>query len=318
MAKVNLEIGQSNPTTYFISLFIKLTLQPVTIILLMKKLFFLIPLLIVFLMTSCSIQKRHYMNGYSIQWNKKINANKNTAPEKETTDNEKNISNDISASAGNDITPIIIEKPSPLISIEKPVAVSDSCDVIRLKDKSVIHGKVTEINNSSVKYKDCDDVREVIRTISKDKIAGITYSNGKEENPEVLKSYKEPEPDDYRLKDSNKMVKHSETENIAKSSRNFGLAALGFILAALLFILLGAFALLTVGVGGAALIILGSALYIAAIVLSIMAITRAVRTFRYIRDNPRDVIYRHYAITGLVLGIIILGLFVIIPFIASL
>ena len=269
-------------------------------------------------MTSCSIQKRHYMNGYSIQWNKKVNADKNTAPEKETTDNEKNISNDISASAGNDITPIIIEKPSPLISNEKPIAASDSCDIIRLKDKSVIHGKVTEINASSVKFKDCDDARGIIRTISKDNIAGITYSNGKEENPEVLKPYKEPEPDDYRLKDSNKMVKHSETEYTAKSSREFGWTSFGLILLAFLFILLGAFLLVTVGVGGPALIILGSALYIAAIVLSIMAIARAVRTFRYIQDNPRDVIYRHYAITGLVLGIIILGLFLLLPLFASL
>ena len=134
----------------------------------------------------------------------------------------------------------------------------------------------------------------------------------------MLKPYKEPEPDDYRLKDSNKMVKHSETEYTAKSSREFGWTSFGLILLAFLFILLGAFLLVTVGVGGPALIILGSALYIAAIVLSIMAIARAVRTFRYIQDNPRDVIYRHYAITGLVLGIIILGLFLLLPLFASL
>ena len=284
----------------------------------MKKLFFLFPLLIVFLMTSCSIQKRHYMNGYSIQWNKKVNTNKNTAPEKETTDNEKIISNDISASAGNDITPIIIEKPTAFLSIEKPIAASDSCDIILLKDKSVIHGKVTEINASSVKYKDCDDARGIIRTISKDNIAGITYSNGKEENPEVLKPYKEPEPDDYRLKDSDKMVKHSETEYTAKSSREFGWTSLGFILGAFLFILLGILAMFTVGIGLGILVIVGFMLYIAAIVLSIMAIARGVRALRYIRDNPRDVVYRHYAITGLVLGIIILGLFLIIPLFSSL
>ena len=291
----------------------------------MKKLFFLIPLLIVFLMTSCSIQKRHYMNGYSIQWNKNKNANKNTAPEKETTDIEKIISNDISASAGNDITPIIIEKPTALLSIEKPIAASDSCDIIRLKDKSVIHGKVTEINASSVKYKDCDDVRGVIRTISKDVIAGITYGNGREENPEVLKPYKEAEPNDYRLKNTEKSESNPETEKLATSSRKLGWTAVGLYFGAtllsaavLLFIIASILGGSVSGLFVLALIfgLFALVMYIASFVLSISAIAKAAEVLNAIKKNPKDVIYKNKAITGLVLGIIVIVLFILLILLA--
>jgi len=55
----------------------------------------------VILLTSCSVEKRHYMNGYNVKWNKKVYTNTDT---KETSNFENN--QNVTASVSEEIIPI--------------------------------------------------------------------------------------------------------------------------------------------------------------------------------------------------------------------
>jgi hypothetical protein len=146
----------------------------------MKKL--LIILIVTSFFTSCSIQKRHYSNGYTVNWN-----HESSAPEKEkvnieetagaevTTEDKNSGGLDLMASVQQETVPVLPEK-SMLFS---RTAIKDSCDVIELKDNQRILAKVREITPGVIKYYKCGETSELI--ISKSLVSSITYSNGLKE-----------------------------------------------------------------------------------------------------------------------------------------
>jgi len=153
----------------------------------MKKINFLLSVIIISVLTSCSIQKRHYMKGYNVQWNKKSNTINSAPP----VVDDKIV---LTASANNELIPVETKQELILNSTTAPEVVQDSCDVLKLKSNKELKVKVMEIGPSVISYKDCDNSDGITKTINKSKVAGITYNNGKEENAEVLREVKTEEP----------------------------------------------------------------------------------------------------------------------------
>lgn len=162
-------------------------------------------LVIVSVLSSCSITKRHYLPGYSIKWrtiNKMENGSSAT-----TSDSPEYASNSISVeepempvSASTSETEIV-KKPSALYlkliekrNISKPVA---NCDLITLKNGEEINGKVLEISQTEIRYKRCDNLEGPTIIIDKAGVSQIKYANGSSELIRSESPKKIEEPDYY-------------------------------------------------------------------------------------------------------------------------
>jgi hypothetical protein len=175
----------------------------------MKTIIKLSTIIALFILTSCSMEKRHYRSGFSFNWNAanrntvaKKNSDKDNAPKDVISDNSESSSAEtselpVSASA-EAVAPVVVKQESLLTTKSLP---KDSCDVIEMKSGKKILANILEINPSTVKYKNCGDSQGPDRVISKEEIAGITYANGTKETEENMKyvAPEKPEPAvDYR------------------------------------------------------------------------------------------------------------------------
>jgi hypothetical protein len=157
------------------------------------KILFAISILLLFF-SSCSITKRHYLQGYSIEWSKNnfsgnCNSLKKCEPKFDFLTNEKSSDSISSYSIKKpDEMPVIasigipesFKKFSPRhLNLKYNINKSlDGCDVITLKNNSEINAKVLEINQTEIKYKKCDDVNGPTITVAKQDVNQIKYSNG--------------------------------------------------------------------------------------------------------------------------------------------
>lgn len=175
----------------------------------MKKINLLYSVLIISLLTSCSIQKRHYRKGYNVQWNKNVNSI-NTAP---PLVEDKMV---VTASTNNQFIPLETKQKQILNSSAEPEVVQDSCDVLKLKNNKKLNVEIIEIGTSVISYKDCDNSDGKTKTIKKSKVAGITSKNGKEENLEVPAEVKTLEPKQQPTTNDNPRPKvlHSATSSL--------------------------------------------------------------------------------------------------------
>jgi hypothetical protein len=178
-----------------VSIFIKFTMErrnpsAVSSILLQGRIL-VFPLLFIFLLSACSIEKRHYLGGYNVQRTRtshlvntaSVNAKDNTSSGDTSNDGDK-----VTASAGDELVAASINPPPELQSINQQSGVKDSCDLIRLKDGTIIRGRVSKIQESEITYKDCGDTFGPDRVLPIGKIAGITYKNGTEEDPKLFEA----------------------------------------------------------------------------------------------------------------------------------
>ncbi|HTA63283.1 MAG TPA: hypothetical protein VK835_12535 [Bacteroidia bacterium] len=138
-------------------------------------------LLFAFVFQSCSIEKRRYTNGYSLQWKKNSPTTKtedlakikqqpkkagvSPAIEKTSTPSFKTI-NALTASS---------EKKKGIVLLN-----SDSlkCDTLIMRDETEIKVKVIEITPTEVKYKYCDNVAGPTYVSYRYEISYIKYANG--------------------------------------------------------------------------------------------------------------------------------------------
>lgn len=58
---------------------------------------------------------------------------------------------------------------------------SDSCDVITMKNGNEVSGKIVEIGNDVIKYKKCSNLQGPLYTINKTEVLFIKYSNGQKD-----------------------------------------------------------------------------------------------------------------------------------------
>lgn len=141
-------------------------------------------LLIVFVssvFTNCSLQKRVYRNGYHVVWNHKQSREIKKSPDlkkEELTENKKTIKEErtVTANTANEIDlPFVQKKPTLVLN-------NDTCgDILLLQNADELKVKVLEIDERTIKYKRCDNINGPTYSISKSKVAMITYVNGVKE-----------------------------------------------------------------------------------------------------------------------------------------
>lgn len=153
----------------------------------MKKtiLLFNICILLLFIQ-SCSISKRHYLPGYSVEWQKnkvseapaagKNNLDVNSIDYAKSLDEMPlSASIDKSESHNNSSKTFLKlssqKKQSTIKSIE-------ACDIITLKTGEEINAKVLEISQTEIKYKKCDNLDGPTFIIPKSNATKIKFSNG--------------------------------------------------------------------------------------------------------------------------------------------
>lgn len=141
----------------------------------MKYLFISIILLSLY---SCSIQKRHHLNGYSITFHKKnkfINSHTNSSDvvktkesiiKKEFIDYD---SENLSAST---------DKNNSFLKDTKTTIFDEECDKIILRNGEIILAKVLGVSGSEINYKKCDDVDGLKIKIVRNTVKKIEYKNG--------------------------------------------------------------------------------------------------------------------------------------------
>ncbi len=137
----------------------------------------ILSILLLFLLASCSIQKRSYMRGFHIEW-------KNTGVKTKVGIKEALI---VAKPALKEKTPNLTastKKQEPgFVYTGLPTlidtVVKKPCDSLFMrKGGDVLTGKVTEINPNEIKYRRCDNPDGPLIVLTKNDIHFIKYANG--------------------------------------------------------------------------------------------------------------------------------------------
>jgi len=195
----------------------------------------IIGLSIMFILSSCSVEKRLYMSGYHFDWHNW----KHNAVSQEMTNNNPNenilstetdsIFQTLTASTDNSLIPTFPNEVSLFKAVKqlktraKQIKTSppDECDIIILRNGNEIKAKITEIGINEIKYKKCDYTEGPTYTVQKSEVFMIKYPNGTkdvfsdtdyEEQPKTIDEpkYREEsktEPEKKELSYSEKYVK---------------------------------------------------------------------------------------------------------------
>ena len=148
--------------------------------------------LTLFLVVSCTIEKRHYMPGYHVNRVGQKSNDKNIKQEKTTTfksntntiDSFKEDINEPLLLASNKESSIIIDKPDNKTATlfnktkENPRQQDNECDVIILRNGNEISALISEVSTLEVKYRMCDNLGGPLFTKKKSEIFMIKYANG--------------------------------------------------------------------------------------------------------------------------------------------
>lgn len=130
---------------------------------------------------SCSIQKRHHVSGYHIEWFGKSNSTAGTQHRIKISGSESKLQEaDITtqplleASIG--VMPLT--QPSHRNQMPEKTSAINGCDTIFFIDGVVMKSKVIEIRPEHVVYRYCDNPNGELVTVEKSKIKIIAYANG--------------------------------------------------------------------------------------------------------------------------------------------
>ena len=136
--------------------------------------------ILIFLLTSCSLKKRTYTAGYYVSWafhkkHAEVRAVKQITQKTEPIKDEVLTEIVWSVTASNSkLLENYLEDRKPKINL-----LADTCgDVIIFKTGETVTAKVYEITDDHVKYKRCDNLDGPTFNISKTTIQSIKYSNG--------------------------------------------------------------------------------------------------------------------------------------------
>ena len=114
----------------------------------------------IIILQSCSVEKRHYSNGYHIEW-KKVGNSKNNA-----SITEEQIQKSLTAS---------IEKKKNIVVLSSD---SIKCDTIIMKDGTEVKAKVLEVTPTEIKYKFCNNIDGPLYIAYRYNLSYVKYANG--------------------------------------------------------------------------------------------------------------------------------------------
>lgn len=129
---------------------------------------------------SCSMEKRLYNKGYSVEWNRGL---KGDSKNKEVLSLEISKEESDLATVESDIE----LKPEPVLTLETNE--EPPCDSIKLKNGEVKLGVVKEIGAYGITYGNCDDPKS-LNIIERSSVESIRYSNGKSQLVEPVTQLK--------------------------------------------------------------------------------------------------------------------------------
>ena len=263
----------------------------------MKPFKLLIALALIIPFISCTVQKRLYRNGYSVNW-----SSDNKTPKSKVLINEiensvselKEDNSDLALTSNG----IVLEEKS-LVSLNDETLIlkeynnesiidTSKCDVMLLTNGEEISVKIIEITPTDVKFKRCDNLEGPIKMISKNYILSITHSD---DTKEVLKNEDGSIPVSNEASSKLKSTKNaSDDSGSAKAS-----LVLGVLSNALLFI--------SVLVG-----VIFPLIFLASLVGGILAIILGSSQLLKIREEPKVYGGKRKANIGLFLGVLVIPL----------
>jgi hypothetical protein len=180
----------------------------------MKNAYLAILILFIFL-SSCTLQKRKYRDGFYNSTTK----HKNTLKQIDNVGSETNSNkteNTFIANTSNEI--VLPNKESFLITSETPD--TNKCDVITLRDNQELDCIISEIGTTEIRYKKCDNPTGPTFIIAKSEVFFITYKNG---SVDLINSKSEPKVEtpinnqnnnsSSNNTNNNKPVKQSNADN---------------------------------------------------------------------------------------------------------
>ena len=180
-----------------------------------------------FLLLSCSMQKRKYQKGFYVSWNKHKTHVVAKQPIKDVKSSE---STDFVTMASVEKTPnqsshgfkqhdiFLAPKSKLFFKKQEP----DTCDYVIFKNGEEVKAKVFEITPDEIKYRRCDGTNTAIYVTRKTDVFMIKYANGIKE---VFKDQPKVTNDSYFFTGNNN---DTEVHTGAVLSLIFGIA--GFIL----------------------------------------------------------------------------------------
>jgi hypothetical protein len=149
------------------------------------------------LISSCSVIKRHYRPGYSVEWksnpadskSKKITSDEPklytaTNSDDSISDADHNsLTEEITLSASSDKTAIYLGREYSAFSANRKKIFNSSspvsdCDIITLRNGTEVSGKVLEINPNEIRYKKCDNIEGPTIVVNRSEVKQIKYTNG--------------------------------------------------------------------------------------------------------------------------------------------
>ena len=236
------------------------------------------------LLVSCAVQKRHYRKGFYVASTKPAAQKK--VPEGAVFNLKK---------PGFTLPTAPSEPVSQTIfaveTIKKQTVSTDSCDVLVFRDGTEILAKITEINESQVRYKRCDNVEGPTYVTEKSDLFMLKYSNGTREvmpAPPSRATVINPAP-----AKTPGTLKNQENKYDEPSSANVALIA---GLTALLSLILAVVYPLTL---------------ISSFLAAINAVSSAKKYFSITSKEPYLYPGRAKAIAGLILGVLTFAVFAV-------
>ena len=164
---------------------------------------YLVGILAILLLASCSVKKRTYRDGYYVDWafNKKTKS-----PAKISLPTHKAF-------------PVVKEEmPIEIVSLKNSMGLNnsifvsknsevvliDTCgDVITFKSGDQVTARITEITDDKIKYKRCDNLDGPVFVVNKGTVETIRYANGVVEKIEAPQIVQTPNPYNSANNDKN-------------------------------------------------------------------------------------------------------------------
>lgn len=146
-----------------------------------------------FFLSSCTLQKRQHLPGYSVEWNQKQSKVDRTSIARKKTKDKTDCGSVTSVNEGllilssdtseatfqpskylkNEIQKLGENLSKVLLSRKK-----DSCDVIITKEWEFVYVRVVEVRDNTVRFRMCSDPDSEIKIISKSSLSMIKFRNG--------------------------------------------------------------------------------------------------------------------------------------------
>jgi hypothetical protein len=235
----------------------------------MKRKYYIYFLLIILtvLFTSCSMQKRHYRQGYYVE-----NKSKEQISNKNTKDSS--------------VVSAVDSSQKKNVFFNKNSSYKHDCDTLSLKDGTTLICKIEEVTKRSVRFKECKDSNQISNSIDAELVSVIKFYNGRVKSI----SLKEDNNNQNKPKSNNTLIKGSLVD------KGLLFAILGILLEILLLL-----ALFHVIVIAPYLII---ALAVLNALASIIAIVFGFSSLKEIRKNPEIFKGKKLATLEIILGLL--------------